>query len=97
MKLPQPLFFDWDLANIDKNWITHQATHKEIEEVFFNRPLQIFSDHKHSQEESRYLALGKNNQDRKLTVIFTIRFNQIRVISARDQSRKERKIYEQKS
>jgi uncharacterized DUF497 family protein len=53
----------------------------------------MFFDEKHSQTENRYLILGKTNQERFLTVIFTIRKNKIRVISARDMKRKEKSIY----
>lgn len=86
--------FEWDDGNIDKNKRKHQVEKVECEEVFFNQPLVIFSDKKHSQEESRYYVLGKTMRDRKLFVAFAIRNNKIRVVSARDMSRKERKIYE---
>jgi uncharacterized protein len=67
------------------------------EEVFFNNPLLISADDKHSERERRYLALGKTNLGRELAVIFTLRQDAtlIRVISARDQHRKERHFYEQ--
>ena len=52
---------------------------------------------KRSESERRYLALGKTNLGRELTVIFTLRQDAtlIRVISARNQHRKERHLYEQ--
>jgi len=53
--------------------------------------LKIFFDKKHSQIEDRFVAFGITNQGRKLTVIFTKRKDKIRVISARDMSRKERR------
>lgn len=89
-----PLSFDWDKGNIDKNWEKHHVAHKEIEEIFFNKPLKIFSDGQHSKKESRFAALGITDLKRKLTVIFTLRKEKIRVISARDQSKKERRKYE---
>lgn len=64
--------------------------------IFFNPPLKIFYDQKHSQKENRFVALGITNGGRKLTIIFTFRGKMIRVISARDMSREERKIYENK-
>lgn len=94
MKLPVPLAFDWDQANIEKNWKIHKVHYKEAEEVFFNRPLKTLKDIKHSQKEDRFIALGITNQKRKLHIVFTIREQKIRVISARNQSKKERKIYE---
>jgi uncharacterized DUF497 family protein len=86
--------FDWDDGNILKNWIKHGVTAGECEEIFFNEPLLLIDDSQHSQTEKRYLALGKTNEGRILTVIFTIRKNKIRIISARDQSQKERNFYE---
>ena len=50
--------FDWDDGNIDKNWIKHQVSNSECEEVFFNLPLLLADDTKHSQDEERYYVLG---------------------------------------
>lgn len=94
VKLPVPLAFDWDQANIEKNWARHKVHYKEAEEIFFNKPLKIFPDKEHSKKEKRFLALGFTKSKRKLAIIFTIREQKIRVISVRDQSKKERKIYE---
>ena len=88
--------FDWDNGNCKKNKIKHKVETNECEEVFFNKPLLIFPDKKHSEIETRYYALGRTVLDRKLFVVFVTRNNKIRVISARDMSRKERKIYEKK-
>lgn len=87
--------FQWDSANAEKNWISHQVSQYECEEVFFNEPILLFEDTKHSQSEARKYALGKTNDGRKLFVVFTIRRKLIRVISARDMSKRERGIYEQ--
>lgn len=92
-KLPTPLSFDWDEGNIDKNWKKHKVHFKEAEEVFLNKPLKTYIDVKHSQTEDRYIALGITNKGRMLIISFTIRSNIIRVISARTQSKKERKLY----
>ena len=86
--------FDWDKGNIDKNWLSHKVKPGEVEEIFFNEPLLISSDETHSQNESRFAALGKSNEGRKLFIVFTIRIIKIRTISARDMSTKERKYYE---
>ena len=87
--------FEWDSGNRRKNEVKRSVTQMEAEEVFFNNPLLISTDDKHSEIENRYLALGKTNKDRGLTIIFTLRQNGtlIRVISARDQHRKERHLY----
>lgn len=90
-----PVGFDWDEGNREKNWIKHAVSAKECEEVFFNISHIIVDDPNHSQKETRYSMLGKTNNGRKLRVIFTTRNEYIRVISARDQSKKERRQYEQ--
>ena len=87
--------FDWDEGNLIKNWEKHHVSHLEAEQVFFNKPLLVFEDLKHSVEESRWYVLGRTGSARKLMIVFTIRDNKVRVISARDMSRKERTIYEE--
>ena len=87
--------FEWDKGNINKNQIKHNVRVFECEEIFFNKSLLIFSDEKHSRAENRYYVLGQTDLNRRLFMVFTIRKNKIRIISARDMSRKERKIYEQ--
>lgn len=87
--------FDWDEGNRDKNQERHLVLSGECEEVFFNLPLLLQSDPTHSQVEVRYYVLGKTNAGRRLFIAFTIREDKVRVISARDMSKRERKIYEQ--
>lgn len=85
--------FDWDDANIRKNWERHRVTPEEAEDIFFHDPFVLHSDPAHSKLEKRYWALGKTARERKLFVVFTIRKNLIRVISARDMSRSEFEEY----
>ena len=86
--------FDWDSGNREKSKLKHNVSTGESEQVFFNEPLMIIDDDKHSHSESRYAAFGITNAGRKLTVVYTIRSYRIRVISARDMSKKERAFYE---
>lgn len=90
----KPLEFEWDDGNINKNWAKHQVSFQECEQVFANKPLKIFQDFSHSQNEDRFLTYGITNKRKQLAIIFTIRKNKIRIISARDQNKKERRIYE---
>jgi len=85
--------FEWDEGNSLKNQVKHQVSKVECEQVFFNEPLIIFKNFKHSQEEKRWFLLGNTDLQRLLFIVFTIRNNLIRVISARDMNKKERKIY----
>ena len=88
--------FDWDSGNARKNE-KHEVTLSESEQVFFNTPLLLLSDTKHSSNESRFHALGSTNDERRLHITFTLRKAEtaIRVISARDMHNKERNYYEQ--
>ena len=85
--------FDWDAANLEKNWERHRVTFWEAEEVFFNEPLLIGPDSGHSDRERRYFALGHTDGGRLLFLSFTIRRHLVRVISARDMTRKETRAY----
>lgn len=89
--------FDWDDGNSRKSADKHDVNPAEAESIFFNDPLIVVEDMKHSQKEPRLNALGKTIENRLLHVTFTLRQNgtMVRVISARDMNRKERKIYEQ--
>ena len=89
--------FDWDEGNARKSAEKHSVSQFEAEQLFFNQPLLILADTKHSLNELRFHALGKTDNFRLLHVTFTLRTANtlIRVISARDMHRKERLVYEQ--
>ncbi|MBE0510967.1 MAG: BrnT family toxin [Chromatiales bacterium] len=89
--------FDWDGGNARKSAEKHSVSQAEAEQVFFNQPLLLLPDPRHSQEEARYHALGKTDEGRQLHISFTLRKqgSLIRVTSAQDMHRKERSIYEQ--
>lgn len=93
--LAQCTGFQWDAGNAAKNWELHRVSQGECEQVFFNRPLLVAPDLGHSGREPRFAALGKTNAGRCLAVVFTIRGTLVRIISARDMSRRERRIYEE--
>ncbi len=85
--------FQWDAGNATKNWESHEVSQTECEQIFFNKPLLVTNDVKHSQDEPRLFALGQTNAGRCLFVVFTVRGDLIRVISPRDMSRAERRAY----
>ena len=89
--------FDWDEGNFLKNREKHGVSHFEAEQVFFNQPLLVYHDRKHSKKEPRWFALGRSDAHRELMLVFTLRSNKIRVISGRPMSRRERKAYEKES
>ena len=87
--------FAWDEANREKNQIKHNVSYKECEEAFSDGKKKLFNDPAHSAKEKRYLLFGKTVQLRYLIIAFTIRNLHVRVVSARDMNRKERKVYEE--
>lgn len=88
--------FEWDDGNLEKNWALHRVAFWEAEEIFFNEPLVMAPDLKHSESEPRFLALGQADSGRLLFVSFTVRGSLIRAISVRDMTRKEVSRYEPK-
>ena len=90
------LGFEWDEGNARKSADKHDVSQAEAEQMFFNEPLLVMSDARHSESESRIHALGKTDAGRLLHATFTLREQEtkIRVISARNMSRKERSYYD---
>ena len=91
--IKNPLAFEWDEGNKDKNLIKHKVTNEECEEVFFDPSKKISIDTLHSDEEVRYILLGKTKNNRYLFVVFTTRNDKIRIISSRDLNKTERTLY----
>src|SRR5262245_51910094 len=89
--------FDWAAGNMDKSVDKHCVLPSDSEQIFFNEPLLLAADLKHSVKEQRFHALGCTDEGRLLHITFTLRQDEtlIRVISARDMNRKERANYEQ--
>ncbi len=86
--------FEWDHGNAEKSFTIHSIHYKEAEQAFFNSPLIIKDDKKHSSNEARYHCLGMSDEKKLLFISFTIRNNKIRIISARPQHKKEKIQYE---
>ena len=87
--------FDWDTGNARKNE-RHDVSQAEAEQIFSDSGLLTMQDEKHSSRELRYIAFGRIADERLLQVAFTLRESEtlIRIISARDANRRERKTYE---
>ena len=88
--------FEWDEGNTNKNWHLHGVSDGECEDVFFNLPLITAVDKSHSETEKRFYALGRTDKSRRLFIAFTVRKKFIRVISAREMTKSEDKIYAEK-
>jgi uncharacterized DUF497 family protein len=88
--------FEWDEGNSNKNFYLHGVTDGECEDVFFNLPLIIAANKNHSSVEKRFFALGRTDTNRRLFIAFIVRNKLIRVISARDMTKSEKRKYAEK-
>ncbi len=86
--------FEWDHGNDTKNWDKHNVATRECEQIFFNKPLIVKRDKKHSGFENRYYVLGKTDTNRLLFAVFTVRNEKIRIISSRDMTDYEIERYQ---
>lgn len=93
--LRSPRSFDWDAGNRGKNFRTHKVTDEECEEVFADPAKKILVDPLHSDGERRFVLVGSTKRGRFLFLVFTLRRQKIRVISARDLKRKEYPLYKE--
>ncbi len=98
IRIPQPIAFEWDDGNEEKNWEKHGVRATEAEECFFDKQKRLAHDHLHTtQFEVRYILLGKTRRSRLLFLVFTIRNDAVRVISVRDCTPRERKFYDSRT
>lgn len=86
--------FEWDEGNALKNRKKHCVTQSECEQVFFNRPFVLQRDSSHSEHEPRFYVLGQTDMNRMLFVVFVIRSQLIRIISARDMTQTEERRFQ---
>jgi len=86
--------FEWDKGNVEKSYEKHGITPKEAEKIFLDDNLQVEQDVQHQEVEERFVAIGKIQENKVLFVVFTIRKDKVRVISARIADKKERRIYD---
>ena len=91
----EPIQFQWDAGNREKNWIKHRVTNAECEEAFFEPHKRLLRPALHGEHETRHVLIGYTAGKRLLFVVFTTRGHTVRVISARDAHRRERSLYEE--
>lgn len=92
--IPQPIAFDWDEGNKDKNFLKHGIS-DELSEQAFKKVGFLSEDPQHSVSEPRLNLIGVTHEGLTLFIVFTIRHNKIRVISSRLANKKERRRYEE--
>lgn len=89
--MPERLQFNWDEAN--KSHIArHGVRPEEAEQVLANEPLEVEAVIR--QDEFRRVCIGRTDPGRFLNVVYTIRNNEIRVVTAYPANRRQRRIYE---
>jgi len=87
--------FEWDPNKEIRNLEKHGVSFEEAKTVFDDNLFVAFADPDHSINERRYLIMGQSGQGRLLVVAYTERSGRIRLISAREALRRERKFYEE--
>lgn len=87
--------FEWDNLKAERNKKKHGISFKEAETVFSDPLAIIFDDEWHSTAEVREIIIGLSNDNRLLLVCFTERADKVRLISARETTKKECQDYEE--
>jgi hypothetical protein len=87
--------FEWNEDKAKNNLLKHKVTFDEAKTVFEDPFFIDFYDPDHSDNEDRFIIIGKSLQNRLLIVSYTERIRKIRLISARDVTQGERDVYEE--
>ena len=85
--------FVWDPRKAKGNLAKHGVSFDEAKTVFDDDLFLVFADPDHSTEESRFIIMGQSQHERLLIVAYTERLETIRIISAREATRHEQKVY----
>jgi uncharacterized protein len=86
--------FEWDENKAESNFLKHGIRFDEAVTVFADPYLVFTEDSSHSQEEEREWAIGETEDGLIVVVVFTMRGQQIRIISARKATKRECQQYE---
>ncbi len=85
--------FQFDPAKAKSNLKKHKVSFADAEAVFYD-PLAIHQEEPDSEDEERWIAVGMSSISQILVVVYTLRDDEIRLISARRATRREVKDYE---
>ena len=92
-----PVEFEWDSKKAAKNFRKHRVSFNEAGTVFGDSLGTTVPDPYHSLAEERYITVGMSSRGRLIMVAHTERGERIRIISARQLTRAERKAYEEET
>ena len=87
--------FEWDPAKAKTNLRKHQVSFEEASTIFDDPLFITFLDEEHSINEERYITMGLSRRQRLLLVAHADRQGRIRIISAREATKNERRFYEE--
>ena len=90
-----PLTFEWDSRKARSNLAKHGVGFEEASTLFADPLSHTIPDPEHSRTEKRYITMGSAFNGKLLVVVHTDRDDNIRIISARRASRRERRVYEE--
>jgi uncharacterized protein len=90
-----PLKFEWDERKAEFNATKHGITFEEASTVFADSLSLTIEDPLHSQDENRFVIIGRSEKQRIVVVVYTERGDSIRLISARQATARERNTYEE--
>lgn len=90
------LLFEWDENKAQSNVAKHSVAFEEAATVFADDNSLTIDDPEHSVNEKRFVTIGISAHKKILVVVYTERNDKIRIISARQASKKERKQYQEK-
>jgi uncharacterized DUF497 family protein len=87
--------FIWDDRKDRQNQRKHGISFEEAQSVFFDDEAREFFDPDHSEDEARFLLVGRSYRLRVLLICHCFREREgvIRIISARRATKKERTAY----
>jgi len=85
--------FQFDPKKAASNLRRHGVSFADAEGVFLD-PLAIHQPDPDAEGEERFIAVGLGSAGNVLVVVFTLRGEEIRLISARRAARREVKDYE---
>ena len=88
------LIFKWDLKKAKNNLGKHGVSFQESSTAFKDTLSLTIDDPLHSNDEKRLVLIGMSYNNRILVIVHTERGDNIRIISARKATKKERRYYE---
>ena len=89
------MFFEWDRNKEAQNRTKHGVSFREAATVFDDPLSTTFPDLAHSEEEQRYITIGRTERGTMIVVAHAEEEDTVRIISARRATRHERRFYEE--